>query len=91
MAEPQLTGGLSRLHRVIRAVAIGCVASNVLLTVLAVGSHGRVAGFFGFLTLLLGLFTLLLAACVRQSPGWRLFVVIATVQLTLVRFLLAPM
>lgn len=89
MAEPQLTGGLSRLHRVIRAVAIGCVASNVLLTVLAVVADGRVAGFFGLLTLLLSLFTLLLAAFVRRSPGWRLFVVIATVQLMLVRYFLA--
>lgn len=77
--------------RVLRAVAIGCVVSNMMLTVLAVGSHGRVAGFFGLLTLLLGFATLLLAAFVRFSPGWRLFVVIATVQLMVVRFFLAPM
>lgn len=73
------------------AVAIGCVTSNMFLTVLAVGSHGRVAGFFGLLTLSLGLVTLLLAAFVRQSPGWRMFLVITTVQLMVVRFLLALM
>jgi hypothetical protein len=91
MAEPELSGGLSRLHRVIRAVAIGCVGSNVLLTVLAVVADGSVAGFFGLLTLLLSLIALLLASFVRRSPGWRLFVVFATVQLMLIRFCLAPM